>query len=103
MVKKNNPSDHAVESQFPEVKNDQTAISVKRFENGDPATGGIQFTNSLLQKQLQRLQVLEEQCVKAAGDGVIPITFKSSIPMEGRNQFTVNTYPLTADVTDRNS
>ena len=100
MVKRNNNTDSAVESQFPEIKNDQTAVTVKRFDHTDPTTFGLRYKNSLLTRQVERMRVLEEQCKKAASDGIIPISYKPTMPIDGRNQFTFNDQPLPIDCSD---
>ena len=100
-VKQNNSGKESpVEVMFPEVKTQLTSVAVARYSSVDQATFGTRSTSSLLSKQITRWRILEEQCKRAVSGGVLPIGFKSTVPVDVRNQFTFNEQPLMLDSTD---
>ena len=98
LIKNNKNPEKAVETQFPEVKTNNCAIEITRFSSN--SQDGSNINSRDYENLVTRLRVLEEEAKKAASDGIIPISFKSTVPAEGRSNFTFNENPLISDTTD---
>ena len=63
-------------------------------ENQGGSTQGLQFENTLFERQIGRIRKLENQCAKAASDGIVPIKYKESFPSTRRNGATPNSFSI---------
>ena len=63
-------------------------------ENQGGGSQGLQFENTLFERQIGRIRKLENQCAKAASDGIIPIKYKESFPSTRRNGATPNSFSI---------
>ena len=80
---------------FPKIDGRKIGVVLERFSNQKTEEG------ESLRSEVLRMRKLEDMCVKAANDGIAPITFKTSIPSERRNISTFNEQPLRISKTDR--
>merc|ERR1719223_114495 len=80
---------------FPKIDGRKIGVVLERFSN-------IQSEeDESLRSEILRMRKLEDMCVKAANDGIAPITFKTSIPSERRDASTFNEQPLRISKSDR--
>jgi hypothetical protein len=80
---------------FPKIDGRKIGVVLERFSNIQSEEG------ESLRSEILRMRKLEDMCVKAANDGIAPITYKTSIPSERRNASTFNEQPLRISKSDR--
>ena len=72
----------------------EVQIGSNEQANENRGNSTLQFENTLLERQIGRIRKLENQCAKAASDGIIPIKYKESFPSTRRNGATPNSFSI---------